>query len=64
MNPCKGHRCDWCRTCIRGECCGRDTAPSRSPAKVPVGALRHYLAPAASDAEVDAFVAAVSGEKR
>ena len=33
MNPCKGHKCDWCRTCIRGDCCGRDKAPEGMPSK-------------------------------
>ena len=33
MNPCKGHNCDWCRTCRRGDCCGRDKAPDATPAK-------------------------------
>jgi len=33
MNPCKGHECDWCRTCRRGDCCGSDKAPEQTPSK-------------------------------
>ena len=33
MNPCKGHNCDWCRTCRRGDGCGRDKSPENVPSK-------------------------------
>lgn len=33
--PCRGHQCDYCRTCVTGKCCGDNQRGATSPVRTP-----------------------------